>query len=102
NNIRVVLSSILPAASFPWRPAINPVDKVTALNAWLKDFAAKRGVVYLDYFSALDDGNRGLKTAYQHDAVHPNLAGYAAMTPLAQQAITQALGQQMPVVKPRY
>src|SRR6201999_101552 len=28
NHIKVVLSSVLPAFAFPWRPAINPVDKV--------------------------------------------------------------------------
>jgi acyl-CoA thioesterase-1 len=91
NGIRVVLSSILPAAEFPWRPSINPVEKVAALNAWLKDFAAQRGVVYLDYFPALQDQRRGLRAEYGKDAVHPNEAGYAVMAPLAEKAIAQAM-----------
>jgi lysophospholipase L1-like esterase len=96
NGIRVVVSSLLPAANFPWRPAINPVDKVAQLNAWLKGFAASHGLTYLDYFSAMNDGHSGLKTEFAKDAVHPNAAGYAAMTPLAQAAITQALSSAPP------
>jgi acyl-CoA thioesterase-1 len=102
NGIRVVLSSVLPASNLPWRPAINPVDKVAQLNAWLKDLASKRGLVYLDYFTAMNDGHSGMKIAYQHDAVHPNTAGYAVMAPLAEQAITAALAEAAPAAKPRY
>ncbi len=91
NGIKVVLSSVLPAAEFPWRPSINPVEKVAALNAWLKDYAAKRNLVYLDYFSAMNDGKHGLRAEYAKDAVHPNQAGYAVMAPLAEKAIAQAL-----------
>ena len=96
NGIRVVLSSVLPAAKLPWRPAIDPVEKVAELNTWIKDLAAKRSLIYLDYFTAMDDGHHGLKAAYAHDAVHPNADGYAAMAPLAQAAVTQALAAPAP------
>jgi acyl-CoA thioesterase-1 len=32
NGIRVVIYSILPASSYPWRPEIHPVEKISALN----------------------------------------------------------------------
>jgi hypothetical protein len=61
HNIKVVLSSVLPAAAFPWRPAINPVEKVKALNDMLiQAYAKKNNIVYLDYFTAMADDKRGL------------------------------------------
>jgi lysophospholipase L1-like esterase len=91
NNIKVVLSSVLPAAAFPWRPAINPVEKVKALNEMIQAYAKKNNIVYLDYFTAMADDKRGLPIALSKDGVHPNLAGYKIMEPLAKKAITQAL-----------
>jgi lysophospholipase L1-like esterase len=92
NGIRVVLASVLPANDYPWRPEHpNPSDRIIALNAMLKDYATKNGLVYLDYFSALVDDRNGLKKEYAQDAVHPNQAGYDVMGPLAEKAIQEAL-----------
>jgi lysophospholipase L1-like esterase len=92
NGIRVVLASILPAADFPWRPEHpNPAQQILAMNAWIKDYAAKNGLVYLDYHSAMADEQQGLKKEYAADAVHPNHAGYAVMGPLAEKAVAEAL-----------
>ena len=83
NNIRVVISSVLPAYEF--------AEKVVKLNAMLKDYANKNGFVYLDYFSAMADERKGLPTSLSGDGVHPNLAGYKIMEPLAEKAIAEAL-----------
>ncbi|MDQ2718351.1 MAG: GDSL-type esterase/lipase family protein [Bacteroidota bacterium] len=91
NGIKVVLSSLLPAFNFPWRLAINPVPKVKALNEMIKDYADKNNIVYLDYFTAMADSKRGLLASLAKDAVHPNLAGYKVMEPLAEKAIAAAL-----------
>ena len=91
NNIKVVLSSVTPAAAFPWRPAIDPKEKVKALNDMLRDYAAKNKFIYLDYFTAMVDENRGLPKSLSKDGVHPNLEGYKIMEPLAQKAVAQAL-----------
>lgn len=91
NNIKVVISSVLPAAAFPWRPAINPVEKVKALNEMLLNYAKKNNMVYLDYFTAMADNKRALPLALSKDGVHPNLDGYKMMEPLAKKAIAQAL-----------
>ncbi len=98
NNIRVVLASVLPAYDYPWKPGLEPAEKIVALNAWLKDYAASHGLVYLDYFTAMTNEKHGMKTEISGDGVHPNKAGYLIMAPLAERAIAQAL-QAAPAAK---
>jgi len=92
NGIRVVLSSVMPVCDYI-RPQTDrrPPAKIVALNGWMKDYAAKNGFVYLDYYSAMLDENGMLKRDLTYDGLHPNDAGYAVMGPLAQQAIDTAL-----------
>lgn len=94
NHIRVVLCSVTPAFDFPWVPGLEPAPKVDALNAWIKNYAAEKGYVYVDYHSALKDARDGLPANLSHDGVHPNAAGYAIMAPLAEAGIDKALGKQ--------
>jgi len=47
-KIRVVLMSVLPAYDYWWQPGMKPAEKIVALNAWMKEYAAKRRVVYVD------------------------------------------------------
>ncbi len=91
NGIRVVLSSVLPAADFSWRPGMEPAPKVIALNKWIKEYAAKRGAIYVDYHSAMSDANGGMRAGLASDGVHPTEVGYRLMAPLAEQAIAKAL-----------
>jgi len=91
NGIRVVLASVLPAFDYPWRRGLEPAPKIVALNAWLRDYAAKQGHVYLDYHSAMADERQGLRAELTYDGVHPNEAGYRVMAPLAEAAIGRAL-----------
>jgi lysophospholipase L1-like esterase len=93
NGIRVVLSSVLPAYDYRWRPGLEPAPRIVALNAWMRDYASTHDVVYLDYHSALADERQGLRAGLSEDGVHPNEAGYRIMAPLAEQAIAQALGR---------
>jgi lysophospholipase L1-like esterase len=99
NKIRVVLASVLPVSNYGHDRNGNPLDmrikrqpeKILELNAWLKKFAADRNAVYLDYFSATVDERGLLKADISDDGLHPNAKGYAIMTPLAEQAIQNAL-----------
>lgn len=91
NNIKVVLSSVLPAYDFPWKPNMNPAEKVIELNERLKNYARQKGIIYLDYFSAMVDDRNGLQENLTYDGVHPNISGYKVMEKLAQGAIEQAL-----------
>ncbi len=91
NNIKVILSSVLPVYDYPWRPGLQPVEKIAKINTWLKDFAQENGYVYLDYFSALKNEQEGMKKDYSEDGVHPTSEGYDVMEPLVQEAIDKAL-----------
>ena len=91
NGIQVVLSSVLPAYDYPWRPGLKPNEKIPALNKMIMTYANENEVVYLDYFSAMTDGNNGMKAGLGYDGVHPNKKGYQLMAPLAEAAIARAL-----------
>lgn len=91
NHIKVVLSSVLPAYDFPWRPGMEPAEKVVKLNAMIKEYANKNAIVYLDYYSPMVDERKGLKVSLSEDGVHPNIKGYKIMEPLAEKAIAEAL-----------
>jgi lysophospholipase L1-like esterase len=91
NGIRVVLSSVLPVWDYPWKPGLEPAPKIIALNKWMKDYAQRNGMVYLDYHSAMSDSRGGMRAELASDGVHPNDAGYRIMAPLAERAIAEAL-----------
>lgn len=91
NGIRVVLSSVLPVWDYPWKRGVEPAPRIVALNDWMRRYAASRGLVYLDYHSAMADERNGLRADLSGDGVHPNEAGYRVMAPLAEAAIAEAL-----------
>ncbi|WP_224019024.1 SGNH/GDSL hydrolase family protein [Ferruginibacter albus] len=91
NKIKVVLSSVLPANKFLWRMNIKPAEKVIRLNDMIRSYAAKNNIVFLDYYSAMVDDQKGLGKEFSEDGVHPNLKGYKIMEPLVVKAISKAL-----------
>jgi len=98
NRIRVVLASVLPVCDYIKPQAQRrPPEKIEALNIWLKDYAAKNGFVYLDYYSAMIDDKKMLRQDLTYDGLHPNDPGYGIMAPLAEKAISRALSARNPV-----
>lgn len=115
NGIKPILCSILPtddtpvqAADAPRRmgppqPAgvrpvprrknseMRPPSDITGLNAWMKDFAQRTGITYVDYYSAVVDDAGMLKDGLSNDGVHPTAAGYAVMAPLVSRALADVL-----------
>jgi lysophospholipase L1-like esterase len=91
NGIAVVLASIPPAGSFPWRPDLQPALQIPILNAWLQGYATDNDLVYGDYYAALvsQDGG-GMKSDLTNDGVHPTTRGYAVMRPIFEKAIADA------------
>src|SRR5438046_5631849 len=55
SGIRVVLSSITPVSNYHGRPAVAPMtarrppERILAINAWMKAYAAQHNHAYLDY-----------------------------------------------------
>lgn len=93
NNIRVVISSILPADHYKWKPGVLPAEQIRQMNTRLKDLCQTEGLVYLDYYSAMANANGGLDPDLALDGVHPTAKGYAIMSPLAEKAIAEALAR---------
>ena len=91
NGIAVVLCSVLPVYDYPWKKGLEPAPKIVTLNAWIKQYAASHGAVYVDYHSAMADERQGLKAGLSGDGVHPNESGYRVMAPIVERGITEAL-----------
>ena len=91
NNIKVILSSTLPAYEYKWKPEVKPAEKIVALNTLIKAYANEAGHIYLDYFSAMADDRNGLPKKYADDEVHPTAEGYQVMEPMVEEAIHKAL-----------
>jgi len=95
HHIRIVFASLLPVNNYTDDAkesfALRPRERILALNTWLKDYCAKNGLVYLDYFSAVIDDKGMLKRNLSDDGLHPTAAGYKIMAPLAEKAIAQAI-----------
>ena len=95
HHIRVVFASLLPVNNYTDDAkesfALRPCERILALNTWLRDYCAKNGLVYLDYFSAMIDDKGMLKRNLSDEGLHPNASGYKIMTPLAEKAIARAM-----------
>jgi lysophospholipase L1-like esterase len=97
NGAKVVLAGILPISDYHQKPdqvpqtTRRPISRITAVNAWMRKYAADHGHVYLDYTPGVADARGMLKADFSDDDLHPNAQGYAAMAPLAEAAITQAM-----------
>ena len=94
HGIKVIFSSILPVHNYTPESqdffAQRPMERILALNRWLKDYCALNDLVYLDYFSSLVDDKGLLKRDLAQDGLHPNKAGFAIMAPLAEKAVEKA------------
>jgi lysophospholipase L1-like esterase len=94
NNISVIFSSVLPVHNYTPKSqdffAQRPMERILALNKWLKDYCARNSLIYLDYFPAMVDEKGLLKRDLADDGLHPNKAGFAIMAPMAEKAIEQA------------
>jgi len=116
HGIKVILCSLLPVSDYPFLRKQNggsrfltipdapqlriPVMQMTAehppadilkLNAWMKNYSARVGAIYADYFAALVDDRGWLKDDYSMDGLHPNAEGYKVIAPIAAAAIQKAI-----------
>ncbi len=90
HHIKVILTSVLPAARFGWRPEVTPVEKIRSLNRRLQAYAEENGIPYVDYYAAmvnLADGS----LPYADDGVHPTVEGYLIMESLVRPVVEQLL-----------
>ncbi|MGA7240318.1 MAG: SGNH/GDSL hydrolase family protein [Bryobacteraceae bacterium] len=94
HGIKVIMASLTPVCDIARRPPMTvgrPPETILALNRWIKDFTAKQGFVFLDYFSATVDDKGFFRSDITDDGLHPTAKGYEIMNPLAEKAISAAL-----------
>ena len=92
NKIKVILTSVLPAAGFRWNKKITDApDRIEALNAKIKEYAKANKIPYVDYYTPMVTGaERALNPDYSKDGVHPTLDGYIVMEALIKSVIDKA------------
>ena len=89
NKIKVILTSVLPAAEFPWRREIKDApQKIQSLNARIEAYAKANKIPFVNYYQPMVVGeNKALNPQYTKDGVHPTGEGYDIMEALIKQAI---------------
>lgn len=88
SGIKVILSSVLPAAGIPWDKEITDVpDKIETLNKMISDYAVANGITYVDYYSQMVGEDRGMIAEYTTDGVHVTPKGYTVMESVIKEAI---------------
>lgn len=86
----VILGLIPPANGDGADDRATTVPKIRALNAWLAQFGRAEGLIVADYWTPLAAADGSLRPEYAEDPLHPNAAGFARMTPVAQAALAEA------------
>lgn len=94
HGVKVVIGSIPPAGNFPWlaKADFDPRPRLAELNAWLKNLAVERDLVWADYHAILRADDDSMRAEYARDGVHPGINAYALMKRVAQTALAAALG----------
>lgn len=83
HHIRVILGSMPPAVAFWWKPEpYQPAAEIRHLNDWLRRYARSSGVGFIDYYAHLVTPAGAFRSDLSNDGVHPNEAGYKAMSAL--------------------
>ncbi len=91
HHITVILGAVTPSAFIQGAPDPEFAARVIWLNAWLKDYAAKNGLIFVDYHTPLEGPDHGMRDGQSNDGIHPNRVAFEIMTPLARDAIAKAL-----------
>ena len=89
-GVTVIIGAIPPAKNDGWATGVHPVARIREMNDWLRAIAQRDGLVFADYWAAMAAPDGTMRRELADDGVHPNAAGYAVMTPIAQAAIAEA------------
>lgn len=82
---KIVLGSILPVGPNNYGPQVS--ERIRDNNAWLREFAASRGYVLADFYSAFAGPDGYAKPGLLQDGLHPNRTGYDLMADVLAQAL---------------
>tara|TARA_B110000438_G_scaffold303720_1_gene366754 strand:+ start:6869 stop:7504 length:636 start_codon:yes stop_codon:yes gene_type:complete len=88
NNIDVALTTILPVYKYPGNDEVaDPPKVISFINSALEEYCKKNSLIYIDYYTSMVDGKKGLKLEYGNDGVHPTKEGYDVMEKAVKKAI---------------
>jgi lysophospholipase L1-like esterase len=87
HGIRAILCSLPPTNHRDGTKNFDYSENERELNLWLRNYSAKEGLSYVDYYGAMDDGRGKMKDGMSVDGIHPTESGYRMMEPLVQAAL---------------
>ncbi len=97
NGIKVMFASVLPVNDYHAgenadfvRTKQRPMIYIKALNDWLQALCVSRGYTYVDYASALVDGEGFLRDDASDDGLHLNGLGYRLIAPVLARGVEEA------------
>ena len=80
NSINVALSTILPVEKYEWNENVKDApSRISKINSVLKKYCDKNNLIFINYYSAMVNDRKGLKSVYGNDGVHPTKEGYDMM-----------------------
>ena len=81
NSINIALSTILPVDRYGWNETIKDApEMISKVNISLKKYSEENSLPFINYYSALVNENKGMKSSYANDGVHPTKEGYDVMS----------------------
>lgn len=98
HNIKVIICSLLPVSDYHFdgkdprgsQIVKRPLEKISALNQWIRNYAQNHNLIYIDCYTVLVDEHGKLRCELSDDDLHPNKQGYAMLEPLMIEAISKA------------
>lgn len=91
NGIKVILGTLTPADRFWLAPDVALAPFVADHNRWLREYAARERIAFVDYHAALAGPDGRMPASLANDGLHPNRLGYAKMGSLARKVLQQVL-----------
>jgi lysophospholipase L1-like esterase len=89
HHIKVILCTLTPISGK--QSEHRPPADILKLNAWLKEYAEKNRIAYVDYYSAVVDAHGELRSGFSDDGLHPNARGYQLMKTALSKALEDAV-----------
>ena len=65
---------------YDWNETIKDApEMISKVNTSLKKYSEENNLTFIDYYSSLVNNNKGMKSSYANDGVHPTREGYDVM-----------------------
>jgi lysophospholipase L1-like esterase len=98
SGIKPVFASVLPVSDYHKDvdarfevTKTRPPAVIRQINSWMQEYCRREGFTYVDYFTAMADGNGFMQADMADDGLHPNAKGYRVMAPIALDALNKTL-----------